>query len=86
MDSLPPNVADPKVLPTMCKPIQQAISSFPRQAERVMNAYGLAEEEFLLLHEKTQNNWWFAMKVRNQIKQLEKEKQKLDKMKLIEGK
>jgi hypothetical protein len=69
---LPDNFCDAEVLPTMCKPIQQACVEFPKTAQAFMYHHGLDEAEFQFLQEKMRKNLLFRMRVQSEVGKLEK--------------
>ena len=59
------------MLPSLCKPLQNAVLRFPQQAELVMSVHGLEPSKFYTMMRRTNNNPWFRYRVQREIRDLQ---------------
>lgn len=68
---LPPNMADPDLLPAMALPIQKACADFPQIAQKIVSMYGFHEDEFDSLQTRMKRSWWFRHRVQQALQKLD---------------
>jgi hypothetical protein len=66
-------MSDPEILPAMNPIIQRLSQEFPKTACQIIAKNGLHIEEFNLLQEKVEKNFFYRVAVQNEIKKIEEE-------------
>lgn len=66
-------MSDPEILPAMSPIIQRLSQEFPKTASQIIARNGLHIEEFNLLQEKVEKNFFYRFAVQNEIKKIEEE-------------
>ena len=72
--TLPLNMCDPEVQPTLCPTIRNACADYPKLAQSIIKQNGLGVEEFNELQKKLDRNIFFRMKVQNEVKKIDKQR------------
>ena len=73
IQELPQRMSDPEILPAMNPIIQRLSQEFPKTACQIIAKNGLHIEEFNLLQEKVEKNFFYRVAVQNEIKKIEEE-------------
>lgn len=71
-------MADPELLPAMCKPIQRACREFPSIAASHIAKCGLHIEEFNALQRKVRRNPIYRTQVQFEIERIQRQASKND--------